>query len=66
MIENKIKILSEYLSKQNNMTWKEKKAFNEVIEHCTSLENHYKNKIFFQDIILANNKIEELLLQVNQ
>jgi len=44
MIENKIKILSEYLSKQNNLTWKEKKAFNEVIEHCTSLENHYKNK----------------------
>ena len=44
MIENKIKILSEYLSKQNNMTWKEKKAFNDIIEHCTALDGHYKDK----------------------
>jgi hypothetical protein len=47
MIENKIKILSEYLSRQNNMTWKEKKAFNDVVEHCTALDNHYKDKTLY-------------------
>jgi len=47
MIDNKIKILSEYLSKQNNMTWKEKKAFNDIIEHCMSLDNHYKDKTLY-------------------
>ena len=26
------------------MTWKEKKAFNDVVEHCTYLDNHYKDK----------------------
>ncbi len=29
------------------MTWKEKKAFNDVVEHCTALDNHYKNKTLY-------------------
>jgi hypothetical protein len=44
MIENKIKILSEYLSKQKNLTWRESKAFDELIEHCIYTENHFKDK----------------------
>jgi len=44
MIQEKIKILSEYLSKQKNVTWRESKAFDEVVEHCIQLDNHYKDK----------------------
>ena len=29
------------------MTWKEKKAFNDVVEHCTALDNHYKDKTLY-------------------
>lgn len=29
------------------MTWKEKKAFNEIIEHCTALDTHYKDKTLY-------------------
>lgn len=44
MIEQKIKILSEYLSKQTNLTWRESKAFDEIVDHCMQLDNHYKSK----------------------
>lgn len=44
MIQENIKILSEYLSKQKNVTWRESKAFDEVVEHCIQLDNHYKDK----------------------
>ena len=29
------------------MTWKEKKAFNDVVEYCTALDNHYKDKTLY-------------------
>lgn len=44
MIQERIKILSEYLSKQKNVTWRESKAFDEIVEHCIYLDNHYKDK----------------------
>tara|TARA_R100000951_G_scaffold8878_2_gene8035 strand:- start:3830 stop:4258 length:429 start_codon:yes stop_codon:yes gene_type:complete len=47
MIESKIKILSEYLSKQKNVTWRESKAFDEIVEHCLCLDNNYKDKTLY-------------------
>ena len=47
MIENRIKILSEYLSKQKNATWNEKKAFNDVVEHCLHMQDHYRDKTLY-------------------
>ena len=47
MIENRIKILSEYLSKQKNATWNEKKAFNDIVEHCLNMQDHYRDKTLY-------------------
>jgi hypothetical protein len=47
MIEKRIKILSEYLSNQKNVTWRESKAFDEIIEHCLYLDKHYKDKTLY-------------------
>lgn len=47
MIENRIKILSEYLSKQKNATWNEKKAFNDIVEHCLYMQDHYRDKTLY-------------------
>lgn len=54
MIENKIKILSEYLSKQKNVTWKESKAFDEIVEHCINLDNHYKEKTLYLERLASH------------
>ena len=47
MIEERIKILSDYLSKQNNLTWKERKAFNDIVEHCYQLERNFNDKTVY-------------------
>jgi len=47
MIEERIKILSDYLSKQNNLTWAERKAFNDVVEYCYQLEKNFNDKTIY-------------------
>jgi len=64
MIENKIKILSEYLSKQKNVTWRESKAFDEMVEHCIRLDNHYKEKTLYLER-LASHYIDHIF-ELNQ
>ena len=64
MIQEKIKILSEYLSRQKNVTWKESKAFNELIDHCTLLDNHYKDKTVYLER-LASHYIDHIF-ELNQ
>jgi len=44
MIEKRIKILSDYLTEQNNVPWRVNNAFNDVIDHCAMLDNNYKDK----------------------
>lgn len=44
MIEKRIKVLSDYLTEQNNVPWRVNEAFNTLIDHCTMLDNNYKNK----------------------
>tara|TARA_R110002074_G_scaffold32991_3_gene91895 strand:- start:148 stop:576 length:429 start_codon:yes stop_codon:yes gene_type:complete len=64
MIQEKIKILSEYLSKQKNVTWKESKAFNELIDHCNLLDNNYKEKTVYLER-LASHYIDHIF-ELNQ
>jgi len=47
MIEERIKILSDYLSKQDNTTWREKDAFNDVVEYFSLLENTLNDKTIY-------------------
>lgn len=47
MIEERIKILSDYLSKQDNTTWREKGAFNDVVEYFSLLENTLNDKTIY-------------------
>ena len=47
MIEERIKILSDYLSKQNNLTWVERKAFNDSVEYCYQLERNFNDKTIY-------------------
>ena len=47
MIEERIKILSDYLSKQDNITWREKDAFNDVVEYFSLLENTLNDKTIY-------------------
>ena len=35
------------MSKQKNVTWRESKAFDEIVEHCIYLDNHYKDKTLY-------------------
>jgi hypothetical protein len=44
MIEKRIKILSDYLTEQNNVPWRVNNAFNDIIDHCAMLDNNYKDK----------------------
>jgi|5_EtaG_2_1085323.scaffolds.fasta_scaffold01352_3 hypothetical protein len=44
MIEKRINVLSEYLSEQKNVPWRVKEAFNNLLDHCTFLDNNYKDK----------------------
>ena len=44
MIDERIKIISDYLANQNNVPWRVSEAFNNIIDHCTLLDNNYRDK----------------------
>jgi len=47
MIERQVRILSDYISRQNNATWREKQAFNDLVNHCEMLDSNYKDKTLY-------------------
>lgn len=53
MIEQRIKTLSDYLSKKSDVTWREKEAFNQIIEHCLITQNHYNNKTRYVERLMS-------------
>ena len=39
MIEERIKVLSNYLSEQGNINWRVNQAFNQIVDHCYVLQD---------------------------
>ena len=51
MIEKELNILKELIQEKAN--WKQKEAFNKVVNHCDFLDNNFKDKSKFLEIFTA-------------
>lgn len=53
MSEKNIKILSDFIKKSKNATWREQKSFNEIIEHISLLEMNSNDKTIYLERICS-------------
>lgn len=51
MIEKDLNILKELIQEKAN--WKQKEAFNKVVNHCDFLDNNFKDKSKFLEVFTA-------------
>jgi len=47
MIDKRIKILSDYFSDKNNVSWRVLEALNYIIDYCTMLDKNYQDKTIY-------------------
>ena len=47
MIDKRIKILSDYFSHKNNVSWRVLEALNYIIDYCTMLDKNYQDKTIY-------------------
>lgn len=47
MIDKRIKILSDYFSDKNNVSWRVLEALNYIIDYCTMLDKNYQDKTVY-------------------
>lgn len=64
MIEERIKILSNYLSEQGNVNWRVNEAFNQIVDHCYMLEDNYNDNTLYLER-LASWYVDHIL-ELNQ